>query len=77
MSEQIDLQKFGKRVRIVDSSAIKQEGIEDAISIKLRNIEKDTMTFSLYHSIEGAHMYGKLYFKNDKWQIIVRGIGEE
>ena len=71
-----ELEKFGERVRIVDSATIKKEQIPDAIRIKRLNSAKDTVQFSLYHPIEGAVMQGRLYKRNKQWQIIVDRIGE-
>ena len=70
------LQKFGQHVRIVDSATIRKDQIEDALWLRLRDTTKDTVRFFLYYQIEGAVMRGRVYKRNNSWNIIVDTIGE-
>lgn len=72
-----NLYKFGHKVRIIDTLTLRAEFIEDAIIIKFYDTARDTIKFKLTHPIEGAVMSGSIFKKNEKWNVLVKSIGED
>ncbi|MBC2839730.1 hypothetical protein [Robiginitalea sp. SC105] len=77
INDSLTVYKFGYTVRIVDSTTIAREEIKDAIILKINRLEKDTLNFSIYHQIEGAHVWGRVIPSKQGWMLEVVGAGEE
>ncbi|MGA9240305.1 hypothetical protein [Robiginitalea sp.] len=74
--EDYNLYKFGHKVRIIDTLTLRAEFIEDAIIIQFYDTDRDTIKFGLTHPIEGAFMSGSIFEKDEKWNVLVKSMGE-
>lgn len=72
-----NLYKFGYKVRIIDTQTVRAEFIEDAIIIQFYETNRDSIKFVVDHPIEGAFMSGRIFEKNQKWEVLVKRMGED
>lgn len=76
VKEEYQLFKFGMEVQILDSELIKSENIQDVIVIDVLETKNDTMSFRLFHQIEGALILGRLTKGSKDWQLLIDTVGE-
>lgn len=79
-TEQIDksfnLNKFGQKVKILSSSELEKQKIQDYVVFEKLSIKGDTAVFRLYYKIEGAGAKGKLVRLNSEWKILDYSVWE-
>ncbi len=76
IDKNLNLIKFGQKVRILSMSELEKEGIKDYVVFDKIEIAKDTTEFELYYKIEGAGCNGKLMNENGKWKVIDYSVWE-
>lgn len=70
IDKNLNLNKFGQKVRILSMSELEKEGIKDFVIFDKIKIENDTTDFELHYKIEGAGCSGKLLKENGEWKIL-------
>ncbi|WP_026977930.1 hypothetical protein [Flavobacterium tegetincola] len=76
IEKNLNLNKFGQKVRILSMSELEKEGIKDYVVFDKIVIAKDTNEFELHYKIEGAGCNGKLLNENGKWKVIDYSVWE-
>ena len=76
IEKNLNLNKFGQKVRILSMSELEKEGIKDYVVFDKIVIAKDTTEFELHYKIEGAGCNGKLLNENGKWKVIDYSVWE-
>uniref|UniRef100_UPI004049D670 hypothetical protein n=1 Tax=Flavobacterium sp. TaxID=239 RepID=UPI004049D670 len=76
IDKNLNLNKFGQKVRILSMSELEKEGIKNCIVFDKIEIAKDTTEFELHYEIEGVGCNGKLMNENGKWKVIDYSVWE-
>ena len=76
IDKNLNLIKFGQKVRILSMSELEKEGIKDFVIFDKIKIGKDTTDFELHYKIEGAGCSGKLLKENGEWKVINYSVWE-
>ncbi|MCX2746148.1 hypothetical protein OO013_19875 [Mangrovivirga sp. M17] len=76
INKDLDLNKFGQKVRILSMSELEKEGIKDFVVFDKIKIGKDTTHFKLSYKIEGAGCSGKLLKENGEWKVLGYSVWE-
>ena len=76
IDKNLNLKKFGQKVRILSISELEKEGIKDYVMFDEIKIGKDTTDFELHYKIEGAGCSGKLLKENGEWKVIDYSVWE-
>ena len=76
IDKNLNLNKFGQKVRILSMSELEKEGIKDYIIFDKIKIIKDTTDFELHYKIEGVGCSGKFLKENGEWEIIDYSVWE-
>ena len=76
IDKNMNLTKFGQKVRILSISELEKEEIKDYVIFDRIEIGKDTIDFELSYRIEGAGCSGKFLKQNEEWKIFDYSVWE-
>lgn len=76
IDKNLNLTKFGQKVRILSISELEKEGIKDYVIFDRLKIGKDTTDFKLSYRIEGAGCSGNFLKQNGEWKILDYSVWE-
>lgn len=70
ISSNLNLNKFGQRVKIMSRAELENEGIKDVVEFDRLAIKNDTTDFELHYQVEGVSCAGKMVKVNGEWTIL-------
>lgn len=76
IEKDLDLNKFGQRVRIMSRTELENEGIKDFVEFDRLTIKSDTANFGLHYKVEGAGCTGRLVKVNGEWIVLDYSVWE-